>query len=201
MNQQKTPPPEEAALDLGLLCRMLLQKWKTIVLCTVASCILCLGLTVVFARPKYQSSMILYVSNVQGVENLENSIVVVLKMRQTLMEVLHTADNPRNHIQLEKMIRAAALQQTHFFQVVVTSPDPHEAKQLAEAIGEVLPRRLSEILGGIQTMVADEPVLETVPSSPNYSSSGLLGALVGLSAVLGWVLLQTLLADAKRFRQ
>ncbi len=192
------PSPREAVLDLGLLFRLLIRNSKAILAWTLLGGILCLGLTFAFAKPQYQSSTVFYVSDAQAVENLENSFVVVLKMRQTLMEVLRTADSPRNHLQLADMVRGAALQDTHFFRVVVTGPDPYEARDLAEALGQVLPQRMGQIMEGTKTKVADEPILETDPCSPSYPTSVLLGCLMGLCAGLFRVLLQAMLPPGRK---
>lgn len=191
---------EEPILNLGQLLGLVIRNFRKILLWMVLAAAVALGATALFGKTRYQSSAVFYVSNAQQVENLEDSFAVVLKSRQTLMEVLRLTGMEMNHTQLGAMVRTSPLQDTHFFQVVVTGPNPYEARTLAEAIGQVLPRRIESIMEGTRAVVADEPLLELEPCGPNYAMTGILGSLAGLTMALMGILWKLLLPERKKPR-
>ena len=73
---------------------------------------------------------------------------------------------------------------TEIFEVVVTSPSPKEAEEIANAIAYILPKRISSIIEGSSAEVVDYAVVAARPSSPNYVTNVLLGFFLGLLSAL-----------------
>lgn len=187
---------DEITIDLALVFRALWKKLWLILLVAVLSCALVLAAVFFFVDPKYQSSVSFYVNNyahssgndsssissgdLTASKNLVDSYIVILRSRTTLDEVIAYADVDRTYDQLRNMITANSVNSTEFFEVVVTSTDPAEAEKIANAITQVLPRRIANIIDGTSAKVMDHAQISLQPSSPSYSKSALLGFFGGL---------------------
>lgn len=97
-----------------------------------------------------------------------------------MSEVIAYAGVDRTYAQLQGMVTADSVNSTEFFEVVVTSTDPSEAAKIAEAITQVLPQRIANIIDGTSAKVMDHAQISTQPSSPSYSKSAMWGFLAGL---------------------
>lgn len=188
----------EEVLDLGLLvCAMLKKSWVILLASILGASIALVG-TFYLVTPQYQSTVTLYADNPQCVENLEDSFSVILHMRETLLDVIKYTQTDRNHHELSEMVAVTSVNQTDFFALTVTCPDPYEAERLANSIGEVLPLKIAEIMGGYTVTVVDEAVLAAAPSSPNYPNNGLLGFVIGMTLSMAILFLQELFPSKQR---
>lgn len=154
--------------------------------------------------PKYTSSVMLYVNNssfslgntsfsissseISAAQSLVKTYVVMLQNRTTLETVIDKAKIDYTYDTLKGMIKASSVNETEVMKVTVTSTDPYEASKIANAIGEVLPVRISEIIDGATMEVVDSavPDLKKVePSITKYTAIGfILGVLLSMIAVL-----------------
>lgn len=190
----------EEEFDLGMLLQALLEKSWIILLASVLGAAIALVGTFYLVTPQYQSTVTLYVNNTQYVENLEDSFTVIVKMRETLLDVIKHTQTDRSHNELRKMVEIHCVNNTDFFELTVTCPDPYEAERLANGIGEILPDKVMEIMGQIPMDVVDEAVIAAGPSSPNYPNNGLLGAVIGMTLSMALVFLQELFPGKKKTR-
>ena len=204
MQALKNDRNETMELDIK---RILSALWRRKLMLILIS-LLCAGATLagtlLLITPKYQSRAMFYVNNyasagevggsisssdISASKNLAESYIVILNTNATLTEIIDQAGISRSTRELADMIKASSVNSTEIFQVVVTSPDPSEALKIAEAITQVLPRRISTILEGTSARVVDMPLLARDRSSPNYVLNTILGLLAGLgTSLLGVVL-------------
>ena len=182
---------DEIEIDIQRLVQALLRKsW---IICFVA--VLCAAAmfagTFFLVAPKYQSSAMFYVNNnalslgeasvsinsgdISASRSLVKSYIVILETRQSLNDVIDYAGVDRTYEELKGMIDAAAVNSTEIFEVVVTSTDPVEAEQIADAIAHILPKRISSIIEGTSAKIVDYAVIASRPSSPNYMRNAMLG--------------------------
>lgn len=190
---------------LRLLMAALHKSWLiglAAVVCAVAAFLW----THYFVTPLYQSSAMFYVNNnaidvddaslsistsdITASKNLVNSYIVILNTRATLNDVIDYAGVDRGYSEVKGMIAASSVDETEIFRVVVTSPDPQEAEQIANAIAYILPNRITDIIEGTSTKVVDSAIVAASPSSPNYTRNAMLGFLVGLALSLAIVVLR-----------
>ncbi|MBR5021428.1 MAG: hypothetical protein IKY17_07335, partial [Oscillospiraceae bacterium] len=149
MEEKTVTKNDEIEIDLSRIFGALVDKaWLvgiTAILCAVITFI---G-TVLFVTPMYQASSMFYVNNssislgeaslsissadISASRGLVKSYIVILNTRETLKDVIDYAGVDRSYGQVKSMISAAAVDNTEIFQVVVTSPDPQEAEQIANA--------------------------------------------------------------------
>lgn len=78
------------------------------------------------------------------------------------------------------MISAAPVNETEIFEIIVTSTDPQEAEDIADAIAYILPKRITSIIEGTSAKIVDSAVTPVRPSSPNYTQNTMIGFLLGL---------------------
>lgn len=195
MGEEKVQHNGEMEIDFQRLFGALWQrKWWIVLVAVVFAAAAFMG-TLLFITPKYQSSAMFYVNNsalsvgdatfsidsgdISASKSLVNSYIVILKTRESLRDVIDYAGVDRNYSELKGMITAASVNSTEIFQVVVTSPDPKEAEEIANAIAYILPKRISSIIEGSSAKVVDSAVIASSPSSPSYAKNTAIGFLVG----------------------
>ena len=98
----------------------------------------------------------------------------------------------RTYADVKDMIVAESVDETEVFRVVVTSDDPREAEQIADAIAYILPKRISSIVEGTSAKIVDSAVVASEPSSPSYTVNTLMGFLIGFVFSAGLIVLQEL---------
>ena len=206
MNEKTVERTEELGIDVRrLLVAIWARKWLILIVSVLCAAAMA-AVTLLLIVPKYQSSAMFYVNNyaqaaegnasitssdITASKDLVDSYIVILKTRASLEEVIAHSCADLTCEELEKMLDASAVNSTEIFQVVVTSPDPREAKAVAEAITYVLPQRISSILDGTSANVVDEPILAVEPSSPNFLLNVLIGFMVGFAlSVVGILLVE-----------
>lgn len=175
-------------MDLGALLRALRRHMALLLLGAVFGAAVSLVGTFLLVTPQYPSTVTLYVNETKSAKDLADSFEVIVKMRESLMEVIREAQLNTNHGQLQKQIEVTQMLETDFFQVTVSGPDPYEAQRIATAIGQILPGQVERIMEGTRVKVVGEAIAAARPSSPNYPNNALLGGAIGLLLGLGAVL-------------
>lgn len=176
-------------VDLGKLLALLRKKWHLLFLGGLLGILLSLGLTKLLITPQYQSSVTLYVQQTQSSKDLADSFEVIVKMRESLMDVVDYTGMGYNHVQLQKQISVRSVNETDFFQVTVSAATPQEAAMIANSIGLILPRQIGEIMDGTTVKMVSEAIPALKPAIPNYPNTALLGFASGLLIGLGAVLI------------
>lgn len=195
MNENRVERTELNMDFKRLFAAVWIRKWM-ILLIAVLLAVVMGAVTVFLLTPKYQSKAMFYVNNyamtgestasitssdITASKDLVDSYIVILKTRASLEEIIEYAGVDLTYEDLEEMLDAAAVNSTEIFEVVVASPDPQEAKAIAEAITVILPQRITGILDGTSANVVDEPILATSPSSPNFMLNVVLGFVAGFA--------------------
>ena len=149
--------------------------------------------------PTYASSVTIYVNNTyldnnQGfsssqltaAQDLADTYMVILKSRSVLDKVAEQTNLGYSGKTLGKMIEAQAINETEVFEVEVTCADYKHAAIIANAIADVLPGRIAEVVEGSSVKVVDYAEENPVAVGPSYKKFAVLGAAVGilLSAVV-----------------
>lgn len=206
MNIQTHPEKE---IDVLKLMKAVFRKFWVIAAAAVGGAVLAILITLFFITPQYQSSVMFYVNNnsvslgetaasitsadISASRGLVDSFLVILKARETLTDVIDYAGVDLPYTELSEMLTAEAVNDTEFFRVVATSPDPQEAEKIANAVAYILPKRISSIIEGTSAKIVDSAVLATRPSAPNYVSNSILGFLLGFAAATGVIVLRVLM--------
>lgn len=205
MNENKIEKTEGMEIDLQRLVSAVWNKVWVIIIVSILSALVALGVTVFLITPKYQSSAMFYVNNnsfsvsdaafsitsgdISVAKDLVDSYIVILQTRTSLNDVIDYAGVDRTYLELKDMISAAAVNSTEIFEVVVTSPDPEEAEKIASAIAYILPKRISSIIDGTSAKIVDTAIVASTPSSPSYATNTLIGLVLGFIIITAAVIL------------
>lgn len=204
---------EYYSIDLMQLMKALWRKVWIIALCGILVSALGFSVAAFALSPQYSSSIMLYVnsnaismddfisitpSQLSAAQSLVKTYIVLLQNRTTLEKVIEKADVSYTYEELEKMIEASSVDETEIMRVTVTTNDPHEAAKIANAIAEVLPRRVDEIIDGSSMEVVDYGIVDPEKVGPSITGFTVVGMLIGivLSGVV--LILKEILDDTIR---
>ena len=206
MNENEIQKNEEIELDLGRLIHAVLNRAWLVCLITVLCAVIAIAGTYFLITPQYQASAKFYVNNnsrlpgdsaasmssgdLSTSRNLVDSYMVILNTKETILDVIDYAESTLSYKVVKDMIAAKAVNETEIFEVTITSPDPEEALQLADAISVVLPKRISTIIDGTSAKVVETAVLPAKPSSPSYPKNAVIGALLGFVMIAAIIVLR-----------
>ena len=151
-----------------------------------------------FVAPTYTSSVTIYVNNtyvdnqiispsqLNAAQDLADTYMVILKSRSVLGKVADQTNLGYSSDKLNAMISAHAINETEVFSVRVTCTDYKHAAIIANAIADVLPVKIAEVVEGSSVKVVDYAEENPSPVGPSYSKYVILGATIGalLSAIL-----------------
>lgn len=180
----------EMETNLWLFLRILLKRSGFLLLAAFLGAALSVAGTFLLITPQYESTVTLYVIETQSAKDLADSFDVIVKMRESLMEVIRETQISSNHTQLRKRITVTAVKETDFFQVKVSGPDPYETELIADVIGQILPRQVAQIMEGTSVKVVGEAIAAEEPSWPSYPNNAVLGFLAGLMLAVGIIITQ-----------
>ena len=217
MNEQVVKKEKNSEIGVNRVFAALWHRLWLILLVAALCAALTFALVFYLVTPQYEASAMFYVNNsefsvgdtqlnlsagdITAAKDLVDSYIVILKNRTSLNEVIAYAGVDVSYSRLRDMITAEPVESTEIFQVVVTSSSPAEAEKLANAISYILPQRIDSIIEGTSARIVDAAVLPTRPSSPNYVNSTILGFLVGLIAMIVFVILQEVFDITIRFEE
>ena len=203
MNRSKTDYYE---IDLLRLAGALWKKLWLIVLVTLLCGALAFGYTFFLVTPLYKATAMMYVNNsaisvgsakvsisagdLAASQSLVDTYTVILKTRGTLNEVISRTGVPYSYQQLTKMVQAEAVNSTEVFSIDVTSPDPQEAELIANAIADILPDRIADIVEGSSVKIVDYAIVPAEIASPSYTRNTALGMLAGLVVIAAIICLR-----------
>lgn len=196
MNEQTNRRDEFIEIDLKRLADAVVNKGWRIGIIAIICAILTLMGTIFFITPKYEASAMFYVNNsdisvggaslslsasdISASRGLVDTYIVILNTRETMNDVIDYAGVDLSYKQIKEMVEAESVEKTEVFRVTVTSPNPNEAEQIANAIAYILPKRISSIVEGTSAKIVDSAVVPSSPSSPSYTASTVAGFLLGL---------------------
>lgn len=182
------------SVDLVQIIKSLWKKAWIIAIATVISGILGFCVAAFGITPKYSSSVMLYVNNgsfsvgeilnvtnseLLGARSLVDTYIVMLDNRTTYNKVIEKAGVDYTFDELEDMVVAESVNGTEVMRITVTSTDPYEAADIANAIAVVLPMRISEIIAGSSMEVVDSGAVNLKKVAPSITGFTVVGMLVG----------------------
>lgn len=184
---------ETFELDLKELAKELWKRVWIIVLCTVIVASAMLVYTAAFATPQYKASTMIYVNNNSNNTNntlssadlavalrLVGTYVNILKSDAVLTDVIAKSGVDLDTDEIREMLDSEVVEETEIFRVSVTSPSPEMSANIANAIADVAPGKISAILEGSSAKVIDRAKVPEKPSSPNIIINTAVGGAVGM---------------------
>lgn len=191
--------------------------WQNVIkiaICSILGGLIAFSYTIFMVTPLYQANCMIYVNNssfsvgsssfsissadISASQSLVDTYIVILKSRATLNEVIEEAGLDMSYSQLNGMVSASAVNETEIFRVTVTSPDPDQAKLIANTIAEVLPVKVSDIIDGSSVRIVDYAVKPSVKASPSVTKNTSVGLIIGFGIMALIVILLDLFDDVIR---
>ena len=156
--------------------------------------------------PLYEAKSTIYVNSSQNVisNNIETNeisassmmasvFVEMLKSNAIIDEVKELSGVSFELDTLISMISATAVDDTPLMRITVVSPNPKEAVLISNALLDVAPGKMTNIVDGGSVKIIDRPLEPAYPSSPNILNNTLLGLVLGFILSAGIVILMELL--------
>lgn len=197
---------DEFEIDLLLVGKALWKKLWVIVLCAAVFGVGMFAYGKTTDVPMYAAQITMYIDTTQekqiafagsngstttigldAARKLVDTCSAMLQTRTVLEEVIGVSASGRTCQELSGMIATAAVNKTELFHVTVTSDDPQEAANLANAIAQVLPRQMAMVNASYHIIQVDSAL---VPSSPvpnrivrNTEVAILMGAVLACAVI------------------
>lgn len=188
---------ETRTVDLGKIFRLVIKNIWVIALCAILVSGIALGYVAAFVTPTYQAEISMYInnsSNKNGVVNasdlsvalkLVTTYVNIVKSDSVLDQVIDELGLDLSAAAVRGMLTAEAVDETEMFRVQITHKDPVMAAEIANTIGKIAPKKITEIIDGSSAKIVDMAKVPEKRSSPNYVRTMIVGFFLGavLSAV------------------
>ncbi|MCD7919392.1 MAG: Wzz/FepE/Etk N-terminal domain-containing protein [Clostridiales bacterium] len=218
MNEEQNRGENSDVVEIDLL-PLLKALWKGAWLIVTAMLLACsifyLG-TKAFITPTYQASFTAYVNNrtasteststltssdLTAAKSLVYTYVQILTGRTVLESAAAEAGVDYSYTEMSEYISANVVDDTEIIEVTVTVDSPETALALAEAMADIVPDYIAEIVEGSSMQIIDAPVLPTSIYSPNYLRNAVIGAFLGAVLAAAVIVLRELLDDTVKDEQ
>jgi len=192
---------EGIEIDIQKLLLACLNKWWIFVVCVVLAGAIVIAYTVNFVTPLYQARVTLYVnnagsnmkveyitnSNLETAQQLVNTYIYIIGSDSVLEKVAYEANLGMSAKEIRSYMRASQKGTTEILDVTITHPDPEKAARIANAVAEVAPGEIERFVEGSSSKVVDYAKVPQVPSSPNLTTTTVLGCLAGALIAMAYV--------------
>ena len=165
------------------------------------------GLITKFAiTPKYTATSKMYMvsSSTQSVvdltdlnigQSISKDYVELLKTRPIIEGVIEEQGLVYSYEEFVNMINLSVVADTRIINITVTSTDPKEAMNMANALAEKGVKELPKLMETPEPHIAEYAIIPVQKSSPSLSKNTVMGALIGLILVLAFLTVRFLMDD------
>lgn len=165
------------------------------------------GLITQFAiTPKYTATSKMYMvsSSSQSVvdltdfnigQSLSSDYVELLKTRPIIEGVIDDQHLSYTYKELVEMIELSVVADTRIIRIDVTSEDPEEAMNIANALSEKGVKELPKVMETPEPHIAEYAIVPINKSAPSLTKNTMIGALLGLLIMLAIFTVQFLMDD------
>lgn len=196
---------EEIEIDLKELLFELLAHWKMLLMSTILVGAIALVYSKFLITPLYQSTSALYVlskstsitslADLQMGTNLTNDYMEVISGRPVLDQVIENLDMDDNYKSLKSRVKLNNPQNSRIMQIIVTDPNPKEAKQIADEIAEVAAAYIAEKMDQAPPTIIQYGYADSDKVSPSIGKNTVIGAMIGMLLAMAVVIVTYLLND------
>lgn len=193
-------------IDLREILWACLRKAWLIILCAVVLGAAVYAYTTIWVTPLYQAGATFYVNNsvhsssdkissadLATSQRLVLTYVNIIKSDRVLEKIIAETDLNLTPDALRGMMTAESIDDTEMFTVKISHTDPELAAGIANAVADVAPAQIAEIMEGSTTKVVDRAKVPAAPYTPNRGRNALLGALVGMVLAVIYIVLRVLM--------
>lgn len=186
---------EEMEIDLVELLYYFRSKLVWIISAFIIGAV-AMGLITYFCiTPKYKawskiymvsasSDSIVNLTDLNIGDSLSSDYAELLRTRPVFEEAIENLKLDYDYNELLNMVEISTVNDTRILQVTVESPDPEEAKNIANELADQSVSKLPELMDTSTPNIAEYAILPESPSSPSYAVNIMAGALVLMLLVL-----------------
>ena len=181
-------------IDLLKLFSAYFRRWWLIVLC---GALIAAGTWVFSTRvitPLYRAGVTVYVNNSSSSERIDyissgnltvskqlvSTYVNIISSDTVLEKVIASAGLNCTAKELREMLSSKQVADTEMFQVFILHPDAEQAAYIANAIADVAPTVIEDIVEGSSTKIIDRAKVPEQQYSPNVMKNTAIGGLIGV---------------------
>lgn len=187
----------EDVIKLGEILKSLKKRWRLIFICTMIITILVTAVTLLFIKPKYETSTKLFVGKEHGSKEAYNNSDVQMYQQflKTYAQVIKTRDIAKAAVEkgnLEVEVKdiienlsVVTLADTQILQIKYESENPEEALLVINLIKEEFMETSVELVPNGNIQVLEEAQFPEEPISPNKGMNITVGLIIGLMIGVG----------------
>ena len=195
----------EETIDLLELFGMLWQHIFQILICTVIGAAVAFGVTKFLMVPQYQSSAMMIVNTRQDVNanvtsdqinsatKLVETYSIIVKSDTVLSRVIDDLGLNLNYGELKDKVTVKSVNSTQVMEISVEDADPAAAQIICQKITQVCPELIKDAVEAGSVKLISAASTPVQPVSPNTLKNTAVGALLGLVACAGVLVLRMLL--------
>lgn len=203
-----TKDNEETTIDLLQVLRLLWKKIWLILLCTAVGALIALAITRFAIKPTYRAQITMYVNNrseegstlsssdLTAAAKLVDTYSAIIRSDTVMSAVITRIGENWTTVTAKQKVSAKAVNNTEVFNVFVEDYDPVRAANMANAIADVSPDIIMDIVTGSSAKIIDRATVPTGRYSPSYRRNVLLGALAGFVLISAVILIRGFMDDS-----
>ena len=197
---------EEIEIDLWELFLEFRKHILGIVLAGLIGGILGFGFSKFAITPTYTSTSMIYV---MGSENIISSLAdlqigaqltqdykVLVTSRSVMEKVVEELQLDFDYKKLRKKIGLNNPNNTRILQISVTDTDPERAKKITDSAAKCASEYIADIMEQDPPKIIEYGEIPTQKTAPSNSRNGLIGALLGMLCVMGFLTVNVLMNDS-----
>jgi len=183
-------------LDLYAIGRVILKRWKLIILLPLVAALVSLLISLYVITPQYRASTTLIITRPADTEQvLFRDIQVSRQLAATYREIVHSRrvmmvaianrSLPYSVEDLRDRVDVENVRDTELITIDVTDPDPQLARDIANEVARAFMSQIIEIMRVENVSVVDEAATPVRPVSPRVELNTVVAFVVGLMAAAG----------------
>lgn len=193
---------KNSELSIFYLIDLLKKRWWGILIAALIGATAAFCYSSFMVTSLYQTTVKMYVnpseedqmnaqaqySDLNFAINIINTYIELLETNSFMQDVSDATGNQYTVNQLKKMIAFEAPEKTKIFNFTVQANNPDDAMKIANAVGELAPKKIINTTNASIVTVADPPVLPKEPFNNNTGRNTVLGLIIGIAIAVGVVI-------------
>ena len=206
METQNTQPSDEIEINLVEVFRVLMAKLPLMAVVGLLTALIAFLISTFAITPTYESTTRIYIlnkqenasvtySDLQMGTQLTKDYAELIQSRFVLETVIDTLGLDMDYSSLKGMVSVTATTDTRIISITVSSPDPVQAMDIANAIREAGAAHITSVMDLEAVNVAETANLPTQKASPSVLKNTLIGGILGVLFVAAVAVIRYLVDD------
>lgn len=184
---------EYKIINYKSLLTFILKKFWVIALTALVFGIVAFFITQYAITPMYRATIRLYANNkteasssltssdVSASKSLVDTYISIIQSDTVIGKIAETTKHGYRNEEILKMMSAKSINGTEVFEVSITGPSPQDSADIANAIADFAPGKISEIVEGSSVKVIDRAGQPSEPVSPSSPKNVVAAVLLGIA--------------------